>query len=90
MRVRGSVASMLSAALCLGCASARPDREPFEAASTVAETFHWHRALPTDTAWWDVVGERQAWFFKNAHQLYPNVNVYREGPVRELRQRPPG
>jgi CubicO group peptidase (beta-lactamase class C family) len=89
MRVRESIALPLSVALCLGCVGARSDREPFEAESTVAETLRWHRALPTDTtAWWNVVGEQQAWYFKNLHQLYPNVNVYRDGPVRELRHGP--
>ncbi|MCZ6778044.1 MAG: serine hydrolase [Acidobacteria bacterium] len=72
----------------IGCARPDPEPRPFEPASTVEETFHWHRALPTETtAWWDVVGEQQAWYFKNVHQLYPTVNVYRDGPVRELRYR---
>jgi len=89
MNTRASIVLTLSAALCVGCANTHADREPFEAASTVAETFRWHRALPTDTtAWWNVVGEQQAWYFKNLHQLYPSVNVYRDGPVRELRYRP--
>ena len=82
---------VLLAALLAGCGGGAPPapvRTPFEAASTVEETFRWHRALPTDTAWWDVVGEQQAWYFKNLHQLYPSVNVYRDGPVRELRNRP--
>ncbi|MEE9254493.1 MAG: hypothetical protein V3U43_06135, partial [Pseudomonadales bacterium] len=82
---------VLLAALLAGCGGGAPPapvRAPFEAASTVEETFRWHRALPNDTAWWDVVGEQQAWYFKNLHQLYPSVNLYRDGPVRELRNRP--
>jgi len=44
----------------------------------------WHRAQPKNTAWWDVVGEQQAWYFKNIQQVYPSVTVYRAGPVHEL------
>jgi CubicO group peptidase (beta-lactamase class C family) len=77
---------VLLAALASGClnADSHPKRTPFEPASSVAETFRWHRAHPTDTAWWDVVGEQQAWYFKNIQQVYPSVTVYREGAVREL------
>jgi len=86
----------MSAALVTGCASpsaspsASPPLEPppFEPTSSVEETFRWHRALPTDKAWWDVVGEQQAWYFKNIQQVYPSVTVYREGPVRELDTQP--
>ncbi len=77
------------ATLVTGClnADSGSKREPFEPASSVAETFRWHRALPTTTAWWDVVGEQQAWYFKNIQQIYPSVTVYRDGPVRELEYR---
>jgi CubicO group peptidase (beta-lactamase class C family) len=78
----------LTATLCVGTITANSNREPFEAASTVEETFRWHRDLPTaTTAWWDVVGEQQAWYFKNLQQLYPSVTVYRDGPVRKLKYR---
>ena len=78
------------ATLVTGCVTADSgfEPEPFEPASSVAETFRWHRALPMSTAWWDVVGEKQAWYFKNLQQLYPSVTVYRDGPVRELNYRP--
>lgn len=77
---------LISAALAfVGCGATRSAPEPFVPASTVEETFRWHRAFPTDTTpWWDVVGEQQAWYFKNAQQIAPNVSVYRAGPVREL------
>jgi CubicO group peptidase (beta-lactamase class C family) len=78
------------AMLLTACVNAEPgfERESFESASSVAETFRWHRALPTaTTAWWDVVGEQQAWYFKNLQQLYPSVTVYRDGAVRELEYR---
>ncbi len=61
-----------------------PELEPFEPGSSVGETLRWQRAVPTDTAWWDVVGEQLAWSLKNVHQLFPTVNIYRDGPVREL------
>jgi len=74
------------ALLVIGCANTDTgvEREPFEPASSVEETFRWHRALPTATAWWDVVGEQQAWYFKNIQQVYPSVTVYRDGAVSEL------
>lgn len=87
MTEKATILLALAGALLVGCDAPGPSRESFEPASTVEETFRWHRALPTDTAWWDVVGEQQAWYFLNVHQLYPSVNVYRDGPVRELRYR---
>ena len=91
MNQRIAVVAALGAALATGCASApgAPDRYPFEPASSVEETFRWHRNLATlKTAWWDVVGEQQAWYFKNAQQLFPSVPVYRAGPVAPLPRRP--
>ena len=83
---RSIIAAVSVALLVIGCANTDTgsEREPFEPASSVDETFRWHRALPTTTAWWDVVGEQQAWYFKNIQQVYPSVTVYRNGPVREL------
>ena len=77
------------ATLLIGCVNADSGskREPFEPASSIDETFRWHRAHPTTTAWWDVVGEQQAWYFKNIQQIYPSVTVYRDGSVRELEYR---
>jgi CubicO group peptidase (beta-lactamase class C family) len=77
------------AALVTGCANGETStpREPFEPASSVEQTFRWHRAHPTNTAWWDVVGEQQAWYFKNIQQVYPSVTVYRAGAVRALNDR---
>ncbi len=84
---KATIVSATLALLVAACGGAGTEPTPFEPASTVEETFRWHRALPSDLAWWDVVGEQQAWYFRNAHQLYPSVNVYRDGPVRELRYR---
>jgi hypothetical protein len=82
-------AAVLVASLVIGCANTETgaERKPFEPASSVDETFRWHRARPTNTAWWDVVGEQQAWYFKNIQQVYPSVTVYRDGPVRDLEYR---
>jgi len=84
--VRGLRSLSLGVFVAISCVNAdsSPKREPFKPASSVAETFHWHRAHPTDTAWWDAFGEQQAWYFKNIQQVYPSVTVYREGAVREL------
>ena len=97
-KTRHAAALALAAALAAGCTSAdrasqaaetSADAAPFKPGATVADTLRWHRDLPTDrTAWWDVVGEQQAWAFKNVHQIAPTVNVYRDGPVSELRYRP--
>jgi CubicO group peptidase (beta-lactamase class C family) len=85
MNCRATIVLISIAAFIVGCTTPGPAREPFVPASTVEETFRWHRALPTDTtAWWDVVGEQQAWYFKNLQQIAPNVSVYRAGPVREI------
>ncbi len=93
----GRAAAALALVCAMGCsaddsavrtAEASADPGAFESGSTVAETLRWHHDLPTGTAWWDVVGEQQAWNFKNVHQIAPTVNVYRDGPVRELVRRP--
>jgi len=80
----------LGALLATACANAdsSSQREAFEPASSVEETFRWHRAHPTTTAWWDTFGEQQAWYFKNIQQVYPSVSVYRAGAVRELDRQP--
>lgn len=63
---------------------------PFEPASTVAKNLRQHRALPdpADEVWWTETGEAMAWRNRNLHQIVPTVNVYRDGPVRELAVRP--
>jgi len=84
------VVSAVISMIAMSCVNADsgPLRKPFEPASSVEETFRWHRAHPTTTAWWDVFGEQQAWYFKNLQQLYPSVTVYRDGPIRVLDERP--
>ncbi len=66
----------------------RPGGEVFESASTVDEVRSRIAAQPTDTSWWTVSGEAMAWNNKNLNRLFPTVNVYRAGPVRELERRP--
>jgi CubicO group peptidase (beta-lactamase class C family) len=88
------------ALVCVGCGqpteTAAPDRpsgaatRAFEPASTVEETWHQHKSLPdpAEKIWWDVTGPDMLWNNKNLHQIVPTVNVYRDGPVRELDYRP--
>ena len=84
----------------LGCGQsgdpAGPDRASvasateFKSSSTVEETWRQHKALPdpAETIWWDVNGPDMLWNNKNLHQIVPTVNVYRDGPVRELAYQP--
>ena len=98
---RMSVLSILLATLVgVGCGhhgdKAAPGAPPvspvqtFESASTVEETWRQHKALPdpAEMIWWDVNGPDMLWNNKNLHQIVPTVNVYRDGPVRELASRP--
>lgn len=61
---------------------------PFEPAFSFAENQAQHRRLPAHDIWWTVNGRDMAWNFRNLHQLFPTVNVYRNGPIRPLPQRP--
>jgi len=61
-----------------------PPSPDFLPASTVAEVQTQMRRLPDDDIWWTVNGEDMAWNFKNLHQIFPTVNVYRNGPVKPL------
>ena len=66
-----------------------PERgNEFRPASTVTRNQTQQRRLPTDDIWWTVNGKDMAWNFRNLHQIFPTVNVYRNGPVRELAYRP--
>jgi CubicO group peptidase (beta-lactamase class C family) len=87
---RRSLSAALIAGLATGCVNAEPSpkEKAFEPASSVEETFRWHRAHPTNTAWWDTFGELQGWYFKNIQQVYPSVTVYRAGAVSDLEYQP--
>ena len=91
------VAMVLAGVGCGQCndtgAPVAPPASPaqsFESASTVEETWRQHKALPDPAKmiWWDVSGPDMLWNNKNLHQIVPTVNVYRDGPVRELASRP--
>jgi len=58
--------------------------EEFRSTSTPEQVLIQHQRLPTDEIWWKVNGTDMAWNFRNLHQIFPTVNVYRNGPVREL------
>lgn len=47
-----------------------------------------HSRLPEDDIWWTVNGKDMLWNFKNLHQLFPTVNVYRSGAIAELEAAP--
>ena len=64
------------------------DNDRFVPASSVVEIQKQMRRLPSDDIWWTVNGKDMAWNFKNLHMIFPTVNVYRDGPVRELAHRP--
>lgn len=60
----------------------------FRPATTLRDSLRHHRNLIQDDIWWTVTGGEMAWMHKNAHQLFPTVNVYRNGPVRPLPSEP--
>ena len=64
------------------------DERVFVPASTADEVQAQMRRLPADDIWWTVNGRDMAWNFRNLHMIFPTVNVYRDGPVRELQARP--
>jgi len=68
--------------------SQAPDVETFESTSTVDEVRRRIAEQPKDTSWWNINGEAMGWNNKNLNRLFPTVNVYRAGPVRELEYRP--
>ncbi|MDH3546795.1 MAG: beta-lactamase family protein, partial [Gammaproteobacteria bacterium] len=60
------------------------DPARFRPAASFERVQRQHRRLPDNDIWWTVNGPDMAWNNKNLHQLFPTVNVYRNGPVREL------
>ena len=84
---------LCSCFLLLSCnpaekADTGPNAPEFVSSSSVETVRAQIAKLPTDDVWWNVYGEDQAWNFKNLHRFMPTVNVYREGQVRTLAQRP--
>jgi CubicO group peptidase (beta-lactamase class C family) len=74
--------------LAVASTAAASEPETFESASTVEEVRRQITKVPTDTSWWNVNGADMAWNNKNLNRIYPTVNIYRAGPVRELERRP--
>lgn len=59
-------------------------KNEFISSSAVEEIQDQLRKLPNDNIWWTVSGEDMKWNNKNLHQIFPTVNVYRNGPVKPL------
>ena len=59
-------------------------KNEFLSSSTVEEIQGQLRKLPKDNIWWTVSGEDMKWNNKNLHQIFPTVNVYRNGPMKPL------
>ena len=59
-------------------------KNEFISSSAVEEIQSQLRKLPKDNIWWTVSGEDMKWNNKNLHQIFPTVNVYRNGPVKPL------
>ena len=59
-------------------------KNEFISSSAVEEIQDQLRKLPKDNIWWTVSGEDMKWNNKNLHQIFPTVNVYRNGPVKPL------
>lgn len=64
------------------------DSTGFVSASSVEEVRSQLAKLPKNKIWWTVNGKDMAWNNKNLQRMFPTVNVYRAGPVRELAYRP--
>ncbi len=60
----------------------------FRAADSLERNQRQHRRFPADNIWWTAYGEDQGWNFRNVHQFFPTVNVYRGGPISELQPNP--
>jgi CubicO group peptidase (beta-lactamase class C family) len=58
--------------------------DPFVSASSVEEERDKISNLPDDDVWTTVTGKDMAWLHKNVYRVFPTVNLYREGQVREL------
>ena len=72
--------------VCVTPLLANSNRAPFIPSSSVAETLEQHLRLPNpaDEVWWIPKGRDMLWNNKNIHQLFPTVNLYRNGPVKPL------
>jgi len=80
MLIKGTILVVIAGS----CSAQDMGFEEFDAAESMTEVQRRHRLVPDDDIWWTVRGEQMAWMHRNAQQLFPTVNVYRNGPVREL------
>jgi CubicO group peptidase (beta-lactamase class C family) len=60
----------------------------FRPAYTLERNQQQHRRFAQDDIWWTAYGDDQEWNFRNLHQFFPTVNVYRDGQVSELPSKP--
>ena len=88
MRLRTLLLLLAVSPLMSDVAAGQSQSAEFQPAASLATVQRQHRRLPTDDIWWAVNGPDMAWNFKNLHQLFPTVNVYRNGPVAELAHAP--
>ena len=88
MKLRSLLLLLPALPLLSEAAAGQPQLPQFEPAAPFAVVQRQHRRLPADDIWWTVNGPDMAWNFKNLHQLFPTVNVYRNGPVAELESAP--
>lgn len=69
----------------LSCPALAAEPMPgFESAYSPEEIQRRQRRVPSDDIWWTVRGEQMGWMHKNVHQMFPTVNVYRQGAVSSL------
>jgi CubicO group peptidase (beta-lactamase class C family) len=91
-RLRSSIARL--AVPILACLAACGDRDEavapdeFQAAYSLQRNQLQHDRFPQDNIWWTAYGQDQEWNFRNVHQFFPTVNVYRGGQVSELSYNP--
>jgi CubicO group peptidase (beta-lactamase class C family) len=63
-------------------------QDEFRPAYTQERNQEQQRRFPQDNIWWTAYGEDQEWNFRNVHQFFPTVNVYRSGAISELSSNP--
>lgn len=60
--------------------------DEFRPAYSLERNQRQHRGFPEDDIWWSAYGQDQQWNFRNLHQIFPTVNVYRGGQISELQR----
>ena len=76
-------------ALLAACGDSDESHRPeFRPAHSLDRNQLQHRRFPEGNIWWTAYGEDQEWNFRNVHQFFPTVNVYRGGAISELESNP--